>query len=127
MSKKILIVDDEPYMRILMEQALEDFIDKDVTIFTAENGVKAIEVIKKEKPDLVFLDIMMPEMDGYDVCSKVKKDADLKNTYIILLTARGQEIDKKTGMECGANDYITKPFDPDVIIGTVSNVFKIEI
>ncbi|MEQ8171236.1 MAG: response regulator, partial [Candidatus Eremiobacterota bacterium] len=86
MSKKILIVDDEPYMRILMEQALEDFIDKDVTIFTAENGVKAIEVIKKEKPDLVFLDIMMPEMDGYDVCSKVKKDADLKNTYIILLT-----------------------------------------
>ncbi|MEQ8187371.1 MAG: response regulator [Candidatus Eremiobacterota bacterium] len=127
MSKKILIVDDEPYMRILMEQALEDFTDRGVRIFTAENGVKAIEVIKKEKPDLVFLDVMMPEMDGYDVCSKVKKDADFKNICVILLTARGQEIDKKMGMECGANDYITKPFDPDVIIGTVSNVLDIEI
>jgi len=127
MSKKILIVDDEPYMRILMEQALEDFIDRGVRIFTAENGVKAIEVIKKEKPDLVFLDVMMPEMDGYDVCSKVKKDADFRNIHVILLTARGQEIDKKMGMECGANDYITKPFDPDVIIGTVSNVLDIEI
>ncbi len=126
MSKKILIVDDEPYMRILMEQALEDFAEKGVTIFTAENGVKALEVIKKEKPDLIFLDVMMPEMDGYDVCSKVKKDDDLKYIYIILLTARGQEIDKKTGMECGANDYITKPFDPDVIIGTVSEVLNIE-
>lgn len=123
---KILIVDDEPYMRILMEQALEDFIDKGVTIFTAEDGIKAIEVIKKEKPDLVFLDVMMPEMDGYDVCSKVKKDAELKNIYIVLLTARGQEIDKKMGVECGANDYITKPFDPDVIVGTASEVLNIE-
>lgn len=123
---KILIVDDEPYMRILMEQALEDFIDKGVIIFTAENGIKALEIIKKEKPDLVFLDVMMPEMDGYDVCSNIKKDAEFKNIYIILLTARGQEVDKKMGMECGANDYITKPFDPDVIVGTASEVLNIE-
>jgi DNA-binding response OmpR family regulator len=123
---KILIVDDEPYMRILMEQALEDFTDKGVTIFTADNGINALEVIKREKPDLVYLDVMMPEMDGYEVCSKVKKDGELKNIYIVLLTARGQEIDKKMGMDCGANDYITKPFDPDAIIGKTSQVLKIE-
>lgn len=69
-----------------------------------------------EKPDLVFLDIMMPRMNGYEVCRMVKEDPELENVQIILLTAKGQEVDRKQGLELGAVRYMTKPFDPDEIL-----------
>lgn len=116
MSKKILIVDDEPHIRILMEQTLEELEDEGVELLMAENGEKALDIIKREKPQLVFLDVMMPKVSGFEVCSAVKKELNLKNVYIIMLTAKGQEFDKQKGNEVGADLYMTKPFDPDEIL-----------
>jgi len=121
---KILIVDDEAHIRMLLEQTLEDFEDKGVKLFSADNGRKALDIILNEKPDLVFLDVMMPELNGYDVCSKVKQELGLDEVYIIMLTAKGQEYDKKRALEAGADLYITKPFDPDFIINKTEEVFQ---
>ena len=89
MSKKILIVDDEPHIRALLEQTLEDFEDNDVEIFTAKDGQEGLEIIKDEQPNLVFLDVMMPKMNGFDVCQAVKHELNLQDVYIIMLTAKG--------------------------------------
>jgi len=94
---KILIVDDEPHIRLLLEQALEELEDKGVELLTAENGERALETVKREKPDLVFLDVMMPKMNGFDVCRAVKDDAATKGVFIVMLTAKGQEFDRQRG------------------------------
>lgn len=127
MSKKILIVDDEPHIRALLEQTLEDFEDAAVEILTAKDGQEALEIIEEEHPDLVFLDVMMPRMNGFDVCQKVKQELNLANLYIVMLTAKGQEFDKKKGLEVGADTYMTKPFDPDEIVAKASEVLGIEV
>lgn len=127
MSKKILIVDDEPHIRALLEQTLEDFEDNNVEIFTAKDGQEGLEIIKDEQPNLVFLDVMMPKMNGFDVCQAVKHELNLQDVYIIMLTAKGQEFDKKKGLESGADTYMTKPFDPDEIIEKASAVLGIEV
>mgnify|MGYP005843634757 CR=1 FL=1 len=116
MSKKILIVDDEPHIRLLLEQTLEDLEDEGVELLTADNGEEALDTIKAEKPNLVFLDVMMPKMNGFDVCNAVKNELSIKDVYIIMLTAKGQEFDKRKGMEVGADLYMTKPFDPDEVV-----------
>ncbi len=117
MSKKILIVDDEVHVRMLLEQTLEELEgDFDVRILTASNGIEAIEAIRLEVPDLVFLDVMMPKLNGYEVCEAVSGDLRLSRVKIVLLTARGQEVDRKQGLRLGAFQYMTKPFDPDEII-----------
>lgn len=116
MSKKILIVDDEPHIRLLLEQTLEELEDEGVELLTADNGETALETIKAEKPQLVFLDVMMPKMNGFDVCQAVKREFALPDVYIVMLTAKGQEFDKKKGLDVGADMYMTKPFDPDVIL-----------
>ena len=115
MSKKILICDDEPYIRMLLEQTLEDLEDEGVELFIATNGQEGYDLIVEEKPQLVFLDVMMPKMSGFEVCAKVKQVPELKETHIVLLTAKGQEADKEKGFSLGANEYITKPFDPDTL------------
>jgi two-component system, OmpR family, alkaline phosphatase synthesis response regulator PhoP len=115
--KKVLIVDDEPNILILMEQALEKLEDEDdVELLTARNGLEALKIIKEEKPDLVFLDVMMPKMSGLEVCNTVKNELGMENVYIIMLTAKGQEYDKQNGMAVGANLYITKPFRPKEVL-----------
>ena len=116
MIAKILIADDEPHIRLLLGIILEDFEDEGIEILTANDGSEALEIIKSEQPDLVFLDVMMPKLNGFDVCQKVKGDLGLEGIYIVMLTAKGQEIDKEKGLQAGANIYITKPFDPDKII-----------
>ena len=116
MEQKILIVDDEPHLRMLIEQTLEELEDEGVEFLTAENGEIALEIIQQELPQLVFLDVMMPKMNGMDVCKKVKKELGLTNVYIALLTAKGQELDRQKGQEVGADVYMTKPFDPEVIL-----------
>ena len=117
MSKKILIVDDEVHVRMLLEQTLEELEeDYDVEIISSADGLEALELIRKEIPDLVFLDVMMPQMNGYEVCRAVSAEPGLEQVKIILLTAKGQEIDRKQGMELGAFKYMTKPFDPDEIL-----------
>lgn len=116
MNKKILIVDDEPYIRLLLEQTLEDLEDEGVELLIAENGEEALERINTERPDLVFLDVMMPKMNGFDVCNAVKKELQIEKIYIIMLTAKGQEFDKQKGQQVGADMYMTKPFDPDEVL-----------
>jgi DNA-binding response OmpR family regulator len=122
MPQKILIVDDEDYIRLLIEQTLEELEDEGVELLTASNGAEALEIIKTEKPELVFLDVMMPVMNGYDVCQKVKKDLKLDGVFIVMLTARGQEFDKEKGVEVGADVYMTKPFDPDDVLNRAYEV-----
>jgi DNA-binding response OmpR family regulator len=124
---KILIVDDESYIRLLLEQTLEEFEERGVEIITAENGKQAVDTIVKEKPELVFLDIMLPEINGFEVCSKIKNEYRLMNVYIIMLTAKGQENDEKRGLEVGVNRYLTKPFNPDLIVSIASEVLNIKI
>ncbi|MEO1353194.1 MAG: response regulator [Cyanobacteria bacterium J06635_15] len=122
MNKSILIVDDEAYIRVLMEQTLEDLEDEGVELLTASNGAEALALIQTEKPDLVFLDVMMPKMNGFEVCQAVKQDTTIQNTYIIMLTAKGQEFDQQQGHEVGADLYMTKPFDPDQVLATATQV-----
>ncbi|HEY9907156.1 MAG TPA: response regulator [Thermosynechococcaceae cyanobacterium] len=116
MSQKILIVDDEPHIRLLLEQTLEELEDDGVELLTAANGKEALETIQVERPQLVFLDVMMPIMNGFDVCHTVKQELALSDIFIIMLTAKGQEFDKQQGADAGADLYMTKPFDPDEIL-----------
>jgi CheY-like chemotaxis protein len=112
---KILIVDDEPLMRNLIEQTLGALEDCGVELLSAADGISAVETIIREKPDIVFLDVMMPKMNGFEVCSITKKDLGLDAVHIIMLTAKGQEFDKQKARESGADGYITKPFKVDDI------------
>ena len=127
MTQKVLIVDDEPHIRMLLEQTLEELEDADVILLTAENGEEALEVIKAEAPDLVFLDVMMPKINGFDVCQKVKHELKMSSVYIIMLTAKGQEFDKARGQEVGADIYMTKPFDPDEVLAKSCEILKITL
>jgi len=122
MAQKILIVDDEAHIRMLIEQTLEELEDEDVEFVTADNGETALDIISKELPNLVFLDVMMPKMNGMEVCRHVKKELGLDNVFIIILTAKGQELDRQKGQEVGANLYMTKPFDPEVILNKAREV-----
>jgi len=126
MTKKLLIVDDEPHIRLLLEQTLEELEDHDVEILTATNGLEALETIRSEKPNLVFLDVMMPKMNGYEVCQHIKADLALSDVYIIMLTAKGQEFDRDRGKDVGADIYMTKPFDPDEILEKSFEILGIE-
>jgi len=125
MDQKILIVDDEAHIRMLIEQTLEDLEDEGVELLLAENGEQALGLIQKEEPNLVFLDVMMPKMNGMEVCQKVKKELNLSHVYIILLTAKGQEVDRQKGLEMGADRYMTKPFDPDEMLTIAEEVLKL--
>ena len=122
MDQKLLIVDDEAHIRMLIEQTLEELEDEGVEFLTAENGEIALEIIQREKPQLVFLDVMMPKMNGMEVCRRVKKDLGLDKVFIVLLTAKGQELDRLKGQEVGADVYMTKPFDPEVILAKAKEV-----
>lgn len=122
MAPRVLIVDDEAYIRLLIEQALEDLEDKGVELLTADNGQQALEMIKAEKPELVFLDVMMPNMNGFDVCHTIKHEWGLNDIYVVMLTAKGQEFDKQRGEAARADAYMTKPFDPDELLKKATEV-----
>jgi two-component system, OmpR family, alkaline phosphatase synthesis response regulator PhoP len=119
---KILIVDDESHLRTLIQQALEELEDDGVELLTAENGEEALKTIRDEQPNLVFLDVMMPKKNGFDVCHAVKNELGLGHIYIILLTAKGQEFDRQRGQKVGADTYMTKPFDPDALLEKARSV-----
>lgn len=124
MPGKILIVDDEVHIRMLLEQTLEDLEEESgVTLLTAASGEEGLELIRRETPDVVFLDIMMPRMSGYEVCRKLREDpARYAGVSIVLLTAKGQEVDRRQGLELGAKRYMTKPFDPDDVLQTAKSL-----
>ena len=122
MPGKILIVDDEPHIRRLLEQTLEELEDHAVEFYFAEHGERALELIGTEEPNLVLLDVMMPRMNGFEVCRTVKQAWGRPDIYIVLLTAKGQEQDREKGLETGADLYITKPFNPDRILAVAMTV-----
>ncbi|MGB5404740.1 response regulator transcription factor [Robiginitalea sp.] len=124
MDKKLLIVDDEAHIRMLIEQTLEDLEDEGVELLFADNGADALRIIQEERPNLVFLDVMMPKMNGMEVCHKVKKEHKITDTYIILLTAKGQEVDRQKGLDMGADKYMTKPFDPDEMLSIAQEILN---
>ena len=126
MAKKILIVDDEAHIRMLLEQTLEELEDEGVDFLTADNGEQALEIIQAENPQLVYLDVMMPKMNGMEVCRRVKKELGLDKVFIVLLTAKGQELDRLKGQEVGADLYMTKPFDPEVILAKAREVLTLD-
>ncbi len=125
MCLKILIVDDEPNIRILLEQALEDLEDEGVELLMASHGLEALDVIKQEHPNLVFLDVMMPKKNGLEVCKTIKQDWNQTDIYIIMLTAKGQELEKQEGFEMGADFYMTKPFRPKEIVTKARSVLHL--
>lgn len=121
---KILIVDDEPFIRQLLELSLEELEDEGVTLLFATNGDEALETIIRDRPCLVFLDVMMPKMNGFEVCNAVKNELKMAETYIVLLTAKGQEFDKERGREVGSDIYMTKPFNPDEVLAKAREITK---
>ena len=123
--KKIMIVDDELHIRLLLKHTLEDIEEEGVLLLTADNGEDALETITKESPELVFLDVMMPGLNGFEVCDAVKHVMGMKEVYIVMLTAKGQAFDKRRGMDVGADVYITKPFNPDEILNMAREILEI--
>jgi two-component system, OmpR family, alkaline phosphatase synthesis response regulator PhoP len=122
MGRSVLIVDDEQHIRLLIEQALEDLLDEDVELYTAADGEEALSAIEAQRPDLVFLDVMMPRKNGIEVCRAVRGELGMADTHIVLLTAKGQAQDRETGLAAGANQYLTKPFDPDELLAIARKV-----
>ena len=116
MQHKLLIADDETHIRLLLEQTFEDLEDEGVELLFAENGRDALDLILAERPQLIFLDVMMPQLNGMEVCAIVKNEMGMQDCYLVLLTAQGQEIDRQKGREAGADQYLTKPFDPDAVL-----------
>lgn len=121
--KKVLIVDDRPEVRSLLAVTLDM---GEFELFEASNGTQALEVARAKMPDLMLLDVMMPGgLDGYQVCEQLKADEKTKGIIVILLTARGQDADKKRGATVGADDYFIKPFSPRELLDKVYAALKI--
>jgi CheY-like chemotaxis protein len=112
----ILIVDDEQHIRLLIEQTLEELEDDGVELLTATNGDEALDVVANQRPDLVFLDVMMPRRNGFETCAAIKADPATAGITVIMLTAKGQMYDREQGLSVGADQYLTKPFDPDDLL-----------
>ncbi len=124
MNKKditILLVDDEPD---ILEIVGYNLTAEGYNVVTAENGVEAVKIAKKKKPHLIILDVMMPEMDGIEACEQIRKLPDLQNTIITFLTARGEDYSQVAGFDAGADDYITKPIRPKVLVSKVKALLR---
>lgn len=118
---KILLVDDEPDILEIVGYNLKN---EGYQIFKAENGLEALKVAKKNIPHLILLDIMMPEMDGIEACEKIRKIKSLENVIISFLTARGEDYSQVAGFDAGADDYITKPIKPKVLVSKVKSLLR---
>ena len=112
----ILVIDDEPYILRSLSYLLSR---EGYAVETATNGEEGLQRVRSLQPPLVFLDIMMPNMNGYEVCEQVKQDPSLADTYVIMLSAKGQQIDRERGLLGGADEYMTKPFSPREVAGRV--------
>jgi len=115
-KKKILIADDETGIRLTVGRIL----DKDYVVLEATNGEEAVEIAKVQKPDLILMDLIMPKMDGYAACSQIKADEATKGIPVVILTAIGNELNKKFATEMGAEGYITKPFNIQELMDVIT-------
>tara|TARA_B100000953_G_scaffold87071_1_gene70973 strand:+ start:620 stop:1303 length:684 start_codon:yes stop_codon:yes gene_type:complete len=124
MKKKdiqILLVDDEPD---ILEIVGYNLSSEGYQVITADNGVKAVKLAQKHKPHLIILDVMMPEMDGIESCEQIRKLPDLEHAIITFLTARGEDYSQMAGFDAGADDYITKPIKPKVLVSKVKALLR---
>ncbi len=120
-TKRILVVDDEPDF----VETVEFFLSgSDYQVFVAKNGKEALEMVKTERPDLVVLDVMMPEMDGMEACERLKKDPTTNSIPIIMLTAKGRKEDVVDAIAAGANSYIVKPFNLSELVERIEKVLS---
>jgi len=119
--KRILAVDDEPHILKLVAFSLRS---GGFEVIEASDGLSAIEVARVEQPDLVLMDVMMPALDGYEACRRLKADSATSDIPVVMLTAKTQLAEQKTGLECGALDYICKPFTPKDLRGQVAGVLS---
>lgn len=118
-NKTVLVVDDEPDIRLILQARLEA---AGYRVETASNGLEALNRIRTQPPDLVILDLMLPGMDGFAVCAMLKRDQRFSHIPIVILSARSQAQDKKTGTSLGADAYITKPFQPQELLSTIEQL-----
>ena len=116
---RILIVDDEPNIVLALELLMKR---EGYEISTVDDGVKAVEAAGTFRPDLILLDVMMPRMDGYEVCQRIRADTSLKDILIVMLTAKGREVEREKGLALGADLYITKPFSTREVVRKVKEM-----
>ncbi len=119
-KKKIVVADDEPFIL----SALQETLSEDYAVYTASNGKEAIKTVEKVQPDLIILDVMMPEMDGLEACKQLKKSKETSSIPVIILTAKGQITDIEKGFKSGADAYVVKPFSPARLIEKVEEIFE---
>ncbi len=122
LAKKILVVDDEVYILHILDFSLGA---EGYEVITAADGEEAMRKARSEKPDLIVLDIMMPKVDGFEACRRLKADPETSPIPVILLTAKGREVDRQMGMEVGADDYIVKPFSPTRLIEKIGSYLSV--
>lgn len=118
--KNVLIVEDEPYIAEAEKLILEENYD----VHIARDGIEGFDKMKRIRPDVVILDIMLPKMDGFQLCQKIREDKTLKNTKIVMVTSKNQQPDEDFGMDVGADDYIMKPFEPTELVHVINQVLK---
>jgi two-component system alkaline phosphatase synthesis response regulator PhoP len=116
---KILVVDDEVYIVHILDFSLGI---EGYEVITAFDGEQALAKVASERPDLIVLDIMMPKLDGYETCKALKANAATRDIPVILLSAKGRNVDQKVGFEVGADDYITKPFSPRKLVERINSI-----
>ena len=118
----ILVVDDEPYI----QRSLSFVLRKEgFQVEVASNGEEGLKKAKELKPKIIFLDVMMPKLNGFNTCRAIKSDNDLKDSYVILLTAKGQELDKERAIKEGANEFMSKPFSPKEIVTKIRTILGV--
>ncbi|MFH0872499.1 MAG: response regulator transcription factor [bacterium] len=120
-KEKILAVDDDPDILKLLQYNLEK---EGFSVITAANGQEALRLVRSQPPQAIILDLMLPEVDGLEVCRQIKRDESLSQVPILMLTAKGEEVDRVVGFELGADDYITKPFSPRELVLRVKAILK---
>ena len=121
MAKKILITEDSPTILAMMNDMLSD---EGYSVITAVDGQEALDKARREKPDLIILDLMLPKIDGYKVCAMLKFDKNFRNTPVIILTTRAGEADRKLGLEVCADAYLTKPVEQAALIAKIKELIK---
>lgn len=118
---KVIVIDDEPFILMMIEDKLKK---AGLAVVTVRESTKAIDIIRNEKPDLIILDWMMPEVSGIDICRAIKQEDGLRQIPVFMLTAKGQDADEQLGIQIGVERYITKPFSPKMLLEMVQETLR---
>jgi twitching motility two-component system response regulator PilH len=118
---KVLVVEDSPPQREMISSLLKD---NGMNVTSASDGIEALEQIQQDRPDIVVLDIVMPRMNGYELCRRLKENPTTKELPVVMCSTKGEEFDRYWGMRQGANAYIAKPFQPQELVGTVKKLLR---